>query len=279
MATQVETIEAPQAAAPAPEKCLNCDASLNGEYCHQCGQKRIHRHEFSIKHFFGHFLHEITHLDSNKILKTLRDLIIRPGVLAEEYLAGRKGRYINPIRVYLTFSALYFLFAWGVLLDFRGVPREQYRPAPIVAKARARGVEPQILIDKAFQKAEKYSAVLRFASVLVSGLFLTLLYYGMKRYYVEHLIFSLYYYSFDFLCKTLFGAVIFGFAYAGAKLPQRTLDLFYPAAFVYLLFALRRVYKESWARTAIKAIVLFVLEVVLFMAVNMIGFIVAILTV
>lgn len=279
MATQVETIEAPEAVAPAPEKCLNCSADLNGEYCHQCGQKRIHRHEFSIKHFFGHFLHEITHLDSNKILKTLRDLIIRPGILAEEYLAGRKGRYINPIRVYLTFSALYFLFAWGALLDFRGIPREQYRPARVVAIAQKKGVEPAVLVDKIFQKAEKYSALLRFASVLVSGLFLAVLYYGTKRYYVEHLIFSLYYYSFDFLCKSLFAIVIVASAYAGTKLPTRALDLFYPVAFVYLLFALRRVYKQSWGITAIKAVGLFVCEVLLFMAVNVIGFIIAFMTI
>lgn len=278
MATQVETMEAPATSAHT-EQCLNCGAELNGEYCHRCGQKRIHRHEFSVGHFFGHLLHEITHLDSNKILKTLRDLIIRPGLLAEEYLAGRKGRYINPIRVYLTFSALYFLFAWGALLDFRGVPRESYRPARVVAMAQKKGVEPQVLVDKIFQKAEKYSAVLRFASVLVSGLFLSALYYGTKRYYVEHLIFSLYYYSFDFLCKSLFALVIVGAYAAGTKLPTRTLDLFYPLAFIYLLFALRRVYRESWGRTVLKAVVLFVCEVLLFMAVNMIGFIAAMLLV
>jgi hypothetical protein len=258
---------------------LNCGAELTGEYCHSCGQKRIHRHEFSVKHFFGHFLHEITHLDSNKILKTLRDLVFKPGALAEEYLAGRKGRYINPIRVYLTFSALYFLFAWGALMDFRGVPRESFRPPPIVAMAKKKGVDPQVLVDKVFQKAEKYSALLRFASVLVSGLFLSILYFGMKRYYVEHLIFSLYYYSFDFLCKTLFAVAILGASAAGTKLSTRMLDFFYPVAFIYLLFALRRVYKESWGRTVLKAVVLFVCEVLLFIGVNMMGFIAAILLV
>lgn len=278
MATHLETIEAP-AAASRLEQCPNCGADLNGEYCHRCGQKKIHRHEFSVRHFFGHLLHEITHLDSNKILKTLRDLVFKPGLLAEEYLDGRKGRYINPIRVYLTFSALYFLFAWGALLDFRGVPRDSFRPARVVAIAQKKGVEPSVLVDKIFQKAEKYSAALRFASVLVSGLFLSVLYYGMKRYYVEHLIFSLYFYSFDFLCKTLFALLIVGFAAAGTRLPQRTLDLFYPVAFIYLLFALRRVYKQTWARTVLKSVVLFVCEVLLFMAVNMIGFIIAFMTV
>lgn len=277
MATHLDVIEAPEATSRL-EQCLNCGSDLNGEYCHVCGQKKIHQHEFAVKHFFGHILHEFTHLDSNKILRTLKALVFMPGVLAEEYLAGRKGRYINPIRVYLTFSAIYFIVAWGVLLDFRGNPRQSYRQPRLVAMAQKKGVDPQALVDKIFQKAEKYSAALRFASVLVSGLFLSVLYYGMKRYYVEHLIFSLYFYSFDFLCKTLFALLIVSSKAAGFNLSPRTLDLFYPLAFVYLLFALRRVYREPWGRTVLKSIVLFVCEVLMFMAVNMIGFITAFLT-
>lgn len=275
MATQFETIERAEAVSQT-ELCLNCGADLNGEYCHRCGQKKIHRHEFAIKHFFGHILHEFTHLDSNKILKTLRDLMFRPGLMTAEYLAGRKGLYINPIRVYLTFSALYFLFAWGALLEFRGGGvRDAYRQPRIVAMARKKGVEPQAFAEKIYQKAEKYSAALRFASVLMSGLFLTVLYYGMKRYYVEHLIFSLHFYSFDFFCKSLFALLIIISGVVGLKPPTHALDLFYPVAFIYLIFALRRVYKESWSRTLLKSVVLFVCETALFFAVNIIGFIIA----
>lgn len=275
MATHPETIETAEAVSQS-ELCPNCGADLNGEYCHHCGQKKIHRHEFTVKHFFGHILHEFTHLDSNKILKTFRDLIIRPGLLTEEYLAGRKGRHINPIRVYLTFSALYFLFAWGALLEFRsGSIKDAYRQPRVVAMAQRKGVEPQAFAEKVYQKAEKYSAALRFASVLMSGVFLTVLYYGMKRYYVEHLIFSLHFYSFDFFCKSLFALLIIVSGSAGLKLPTLALDLFYPIAFFYIIFALRRVYKESWPRTLLKSVVLFVCETALFFAVNIIGFIIA----
>jgi hypothetical protein len=178
--------------------------------------------------------------------------------------------------LYLTFSALYFLLAWGALLDFRaGGVREAHRQPWMVARAQKKGVEVRAFATKVYQKAEKYSAALRFASVLVSGLFLTVLYYGTKRYFVEHLIFSLHFYSFDFLCKTLFALLIILFGLAGLKLPARFLNLFYPVALVYLIFALRRVYKESWPRTLIKSVVLFVCEILLFFAVNIIGFMTA----
>ena len=82
----------PPNSVPQTERCLNCGAELSGEYCNQCGQKKVHRHDFSLKHFFGHLLHEITHLDSNKILKTLYALVFRPGLLTAEYLAGPEGQ-------------------------------------------------------------------------------------------------------------------------------------------------------------------------------------------
>ena len=121
--------------------CANCGTDLTGKFCHQCGQKQVHRQEFSLKHFVGHVVHEITHFDSNKVLKTFLTLLFRPGVLTSEYLAGRKGSYINPIRIYLTFSALYFLFAWGTLADLRGGSLQRIASNPnTVAMARARGM-------------------------------------------------------------------------------------------------------------------------------------------
>jgi hypothetical protein len=256
--------------------CANCGAVLVGQYCHQCGQKKVERHDFSVRHFFRHIVHEFTHLDSNKILRTLSALFFKPGKLTAEYLAGRKGAHINPIRIYLSFSALYFLFAWGALSDIRGggVERTARNPRTI-AMARQKGMEPLAFSDKVHGKAEKYAAVLRFASVLMSGLFLTVLYLRMKKYYVEHLIFSLHFYSFDFGVKSLF-ALLFITAHAlGRDLPEQVLNLFYPIAFIYLTFALRKVYQQTWPLTLLKSSVLFICETLLFIAVNIAGFIIA----
>ncbi len=258
------------------EQCRNCDAQLVGKFCHQCGQKEFLRHDFTLKHFFGHFLHEFTHLDSNKIITTLSAFLFKPGLLAAEYLAGRKGRYINPIRVYLTISALYFFFAWGTLLQFGGYGVTTIESQKhVIAMAQARGVEPHFLAEKVLQKAEKYSAIFRFASVLLSGLFLAGLYFRAKRYYVEHLVFSLYFYSFDFFLRSSIAVLFIIGAAMGFTLPAAVRGLFYVGIFLYLLLALRRVYKESWARTSLKSVGLILFEILLFMAVNMAGFILA----
>ena len=262
------------------ENCPNCGTALLGNHCHECGQKRIHANEFSLKQFFGRLIGDITDLESSKIVKTFSALVARPGLLTVEYLAGRRGNYIGPVKLYLTFSALYFLFAWTVLSEVRGgsaqrIARNQFT----VSMARQRGMDPSVLADQIYQKTEKYASALRIFSVLISGTFLAALYFRMRKYYVEHLVFSLYYYSFDFFCKSLFAAMFLATGALGWKMPTMLLNFFYPLALVYLTFALRRVYQQKWPITLVKALVLFACETLLFVAVNMGGFVIAFSTV
>ena len=256
--------------------CLNCGHELSGKYCASCGQKRMDRRDLSIRRFFGHVINELTDLQANKILTTFGALLFKPGLLTAQYLAGKKGFHIGPVRLYLTFSAIYFLFAWGVLSDVRGGGTERTaRNRRVVAMATRQNVDPYVFADRIHQRAERFAGILRFASVLVSGGFLALLYFSFRKYYVEHLIFSFHYYSFDFFCKSVFALAFIVAAALGSKIPSLVLNFFYPIAFVYLMFALRRVYRQSWAWTVLKSLILFACETALFIAVNIAGFMIA----
>jgi Protein of unknown function (DUF3667) len=271
MATHLESIKIENIVAQ-PEHCPNCGTILTGKYCHNCGQKRIKNHDFALKHFFGHVVHEFTHLDSNKVINTLISLMFRPGLLTDEYLAGRKGHYINPIRVYLTISFLYFLFGWGPLLQVGGgaannlVSQEWF-----VTMANQRGIEPHALAERIDQKREKYVSGMRFVGVLLSGAFLTFLYYGKRKYYVEHLIFSLHFYSFDFLMRCVLAVLFLGFNKIGILFYTPARVFFYLIIFVYILLAVRRVYKETWVKTVSKSVVLFAGETALFILIVVMG--------
>jgi hypothetical protein len=272
MSTISESVEKDKTGEPA-ENCPNCGASLTGKYCFACGQKRIDRRDLSVRRFFGHVINELTDLQSNKILRTFGALLFKPGQLTAEYLAGKKGFHIGPVRLYLTFSAIYFLFAWGALSDVRGGGAQRTSRVPIVIEmARKRNVDPLMFAERVHQRAERVAAALRFASVLVSGGFLTLLYFRLRKYYVERLIFSFHYYSFDFFCKSVFALLFIVTAALGKRMPSMVLNSFYPLAFVYLLFALRRVYRQTWPWTLLKSLILFACETALFFGVNIAGF-------
>ena len=88
--------------------CLNCNAHVIGRYCHICGQENIEPKE-TVWHLLSHFVEDLTHFDG-KFFNSLRLLVFRPGFLSREYINGRRASYLNPIRMYVFTSAIFFLF-------------------------------------------------------------------------------------------------------------------------------------------------------------------------
>ena len=87
--------------------CTNCGAENAEVFCSQCGEKQPGHHDLAVSHFAHDAVHELVHLDS-KLFTTLKLLVIRPGFLTAEYFAGRKKRYIAPLRLFLTLFAIQF---------------------------------------------------------------------------------------------------------------------------------------------------------------------------
>jgi hypothetical protein len=90
----------------APRECLNCGRSVTGNFCAECGQRAIDPNPT-----LRELVHELAEGFLNwdgKLLGTLRLLVTSPGALTREYLAGRRVRFISPLRVYLTCSVLFF---------------------------------------------------------------------------------------------------------------------------------------------------------------------------
>ncbi|MEP7255787.1 MAG: DUF3667 domain-containing protein [Ferruginibacter sp.] len=100
------------------KNCLNCNAELQGRYCHVCGQENLEPKE-SVWDLISHFFKDITHFDG-KFFSTVKYLITRPGFLSKEYMLGRRASYVNPIRMYIFTSAFFFLIFFSFLkLDNR----------------------------------------------------------------------------------------------------------------------------------------------------------------
>ena len=87
--------------------CLNCGTMIQGRYCHVCGQQNLEPKE-SVWHLVSHIFNDITHFDG-KFFTTLKDLLFKPGFLSREYVKGRRASYLDPIRMYVFTSAIFFL--------------------------------------------------------------------------------------------------------------------------------------------------------------------------
>ena len=88
--------------------CANCEAPLEGPYCHACGQN-ADNHKRSIFHLIIEAIEGMFHLDGRLAL-TLPALFFRPGTLAKDYMEGRIVRHVPPFRTFLV-ALLLFIFA------------------------------------------------------------------------------------------------------------------------------------------------------------------------
>ncbi|HZI02018.1 MAG TPA: DUF3667 domain-containing protein [Flavisolibacter sp.] len=91
----------------AEKDCLNCGTIVQGKYCHECGQENIVTHQ-SFGALTKHFIFDIFHFDG-KFFDTLKYLLFRPGKIVSEYLNGKRASYLDPIRMYLFTSAVFFI--------------------------------------------------------------------------------------------------------------------------------------------------------------------------
>ncbi|MDE2221087.1 MAG: DUF3667 domain-containing protein, partial [Gammaproteobacteria bacterium] len=82
---------------------------LSGRYCSSCGQ-RADTQAHTLGHFLGEATEVLTHADS-RVWGTLWPLLAQPGFLTREYFAGRRARYLQPFRLYLIMSVLFFVLS------------------------------------------------------------------------------------------------------------------------------------------------------------------------
>jgi hypothetical protein len=90
----------------ASNPCLNCGTNVQLNYCPECGQRAIDP-DPTLREFAQELAQELLNWDG-KLIATFRLLFTRPGELTQEYLLGRRTRYISPLRTYLTCSVLFF---------------------------------------------------------------------------------------------------------------------------------------------------------------------------
>lgn len=91
---------------PVATDCPNCGAAVSGNFCHACGQETV-LHPPSTREFVHEFIGHYVALEG-KLWKSLGLLLFRPGRLTLEYINGRRVRYIQPLRLYLTLSVIFF---------------------------------------------------------------------------------------------------------------------------------------------------------------------------
>jgi len=240
----------------APETlCLNCSSTLKGHYCSHCGQ-RDHPLDPSLLDLFHETVHEFLHLDG-KIFETLKALLFFPGRLSADFLAGKRARFIGPIRLYLTMSLLFFVLVAHKTDKTSTTPTEKQEAAVSLGDHdSARYAWLTQAIKKAVDDPHAFYRELlsnlshvMFLLVPLFALALRLIYSNRSLRYPSYVYFSLHYHAFVFFLFTMM--LLVGLLKIDALSTAMGWIVFLGVP-LYLFMAMRRVFGGTAKRTFLR---------------------------
>src|SRR5581483_11717133 len=109
------------------QRCGDCGTAFSGNYCPNCGQEaRIALPR--VGEFLREMLDETVGI-SGRLPRTLYTLLFKPARLTIDYLAGRRQRYVRPMRLYLSVSVVYFAMLQLATSDIGWISLQDMRNA------------------------------------------------------------------------------------------------------------------------------------------------------
>jgi hypothetical protein len=268
---------------PEPQRCTNCGVAGADVYCPKCGEKQPDHHDLAAGHFAHETVHELLHLDS-KLFATLAALVLKPGQLTAEYFAGRKKRYIAPLRLFLTLFALqlvaytaYKPAAVYTLDAFAAIDDSGRFAASLERGAAKHGLSVEVFKERVDYKWHKAITWLQLGNILGVALVLQLLY--RRRYLAEHLVFASHLLSFTYLATIALWPVYLVIGVRRSPAQSALSVLFAALALTYNYLALRRFFGSGKRAAMLKTAVLYAGSIVVTLGFTMAGLVYALVTV
>ncbi|RYY35794.1 MAG: DUF3667 domain-containing protein [Sphingobacteriaceae bacterium] len=78
--------------------CQSCGTSGVTKFCSNCGEE-LHIHRITVSHILHEVVHLLTHLDKG-LLYTLKLLVLKPGFMQKEYIAGKRRLHQKPFSTF-----------------------------------------------------------------------------------------------------------------------------------------------------------------------------------
>jgi hypothetical protein len=241
--------------------CTNCGAANAGVFCAQCGERQPGHHDLSMKHFAHDVVHELVHLDS-KLFTTLRNLVTQPGFVPQEYFAGRKSRYIPPLRLFLILFAIQFVAftfykpaALYSVAAFKQFEQKGGALSQLLArKAKKQHLTSEEMETRIDERWHKNLSLLQLVNVLGVAIVLKVLH--RRRYLAEHLVFSAYFLSFSYIVALLLWPLYATYGFHPGLLQRILTVVTLVIMLIYLFVAQRRFYGGGPGKTVLKTALL-----------------------
>ena len=88
--------------------CPNCHTTTSTPFCPACGERPVRPFDLSAKGIFAQVMKTVGGLDG-RVLRSVRELLIRPGALTLAYQLGVRKPLVGPFQLFLLTNVLFFL--------------------------------------------------------------------------------------------------------------------------------------------------------------------------
>lgn len=242
--------------------CLNCGSEVTGKFCSQCGQENIETRE-NFFHLAFHTIGDFFHFDS-KFFRSIIPLLLKPGFLTQEHWAGKRVRYIHPLRLFFFVTIVMVIVANGYYKKYE----KEIKAEKVVTNSSSskplteadKVVQERQLkkikdgVSKTFDYAATYLKYISFLLLPFYALAFKLLYIRHKKFYIDHLVYTLHLQAFVYIVVSI---VLLIPLFISASARSWFMSVILLSIVFYVLFSLRNIYRQSWLKTILKSVLAF----------------------
>ena len=253
----------------ATHTCKSCQNVFSGNFCNQCGEKILTAKERSFKTVANNFLQTITFADS-RLIRTLWQVIIRPGALSHDFVNGKRVNHISPTALFFVLNLFYFFFPFIQLFN-ASLNTQLLSPFSIFYKSIiAHKIANLDLTLESFTfiynlKTTSLAKLMVMVFVVVSSLPLNFLYWKKNRYFADHVTYAVELACFNLFVNAIVLTLIVRVFNLGMYLSETVLTSIFISTNLYFVLSSSSVFyhERNW-RLMVKSIILiFFLKVAL----------------
>lgn len=245
------------------EPCASCRAPLQGDFCSQCGERKLVPQLRQFGHLLGDFAKDITSLDG-KLVRSFAHLLFFPGRSELNFHRGARVQFMKPIALFLLINVIFVTLMplTDFFLTYSDQQRQFYSPVMqqwLQSHIAASGLTEQVFSNNYDQLVK----VLARSIIIVSVPFLlpfVVLMFRDKRYFLsDHFVFALNVWGWWLLWMLVSWWSSWSLAYVAQWAfdfdlnPYRfngTIALI--GLVVYLYLAITKMYQHNWWQTLLK---------------------------
>jgi len=239
--------------------CKNCGSNQVAEFCSDCGQKTITK-RFTTKGFFHKFLSAFN--IEKGFFYTMKLLFTNPGEVVNSYLAGKTKSYYNPLNYLIIVAGIgTALVIWLGIFDANMENTNEM--LGINSDKNAVGIQKKLI-----EHVKQYINIITMLMLPFMSLFSKWYYHRRKLFYGEHLILN----SFLFAQTTVISILLIPFYIAIPFLTGYYSLIGFIVIIAYYSYALKSIFKNTFLKSTLGAITIFIGGYLLFMICFMIIF-------